>query len=146
MGSSIAEDQALDRVVALKVLHNQLTVDPGFIGRFEQEAKLAARLDHPNLVPIYDLGQIDGLFFIAMGLMAGGSLKDRLKKEGAFGSEKARDVFSQILQGVQVIHENNIIHRDLKPATSSSTNTASPASATLDLPKPCTVMPARLLA
>ena len=110
-----AEDQALDRVVALKVLHNQLTVDPGFIGRFEQEAKLAARLDHPNLVPIYDLGQIDGLFFIAMGLMAGGSLKDRLKKEGAFGSEKARDVFSQILQGVQVIHENNIIHRDLKP-------------------------------
>jgi len=110
-----AEDQTLDRVVAIKVLHSQLTVDPGFIGRFNQEAKLAVRLDHPNLVPIYDLGQIDGRFFIAMGLMSGGSLKDRLNKEGAFDADKARDVFSQILQGMQVIHDNNIIHRDLKP-------------------------------
>lgn len=110
-----AEDQTLDRVVAIKVLHSQLTVDPGFIGRFKQEAKLSARLDHPNLVPIYDLGQIDGRFFIAMGLMIGGSLRDRLNNEGPFDSEKACDVFSQILQGVQVIHENNIIHRDLKP-------------------------------
>ena len=55
--------------------------------------------------------------FIAMGLMSGGRF-NRLNKEGAFDADKARDVFSQILQGMQVIHDNNIIHRDLKPATS----------------------------
>ena len=109
-----ARDSVLGRLVALKVLHSQLTVDPGFIGRFEQEARLAAQLDHPNLVPVHDLGQEDGRYFIAMGLMAGGSLKDRLKG-GALPEEQVHDVLPQILRGLEVIHGNGIIHRDLKP-------------------------------
>ena len=109
-----AKDSVLGRLVALKVLHNQLTVDPGFIGRFEQEAKLAAQLDHPNLVPVYDLGQIEGCFYIALGLMSGGSLKDRLK-QGALPEASAIKISSQILTGLKAIHENGIIHRDLKP-------------------------------
>ena len=110
-----ARDSVLGRYVALKVLHSQLTVDPGFIGRFEQEARLAAQLEHPNLVPVYDLGQEDGRFFIAMGLMTDGSLKDKLKVNGALSDQAVSDVLMQILRGMQFIHDNGVVHRDLKP-------------------------------
>ena len=110
-----ARDSVLGRFVALKVLHSQLTVDPGFIGRFEQEARLAAQLEHPNLVPVYDLGQEDGRFFIAMGLMTDGSLKDKLKANGALSDQAVSDVLMQILRGMQFIHDNGVVHRDLKP-------------------------------
>lgn len=110
-----ANDTILDRIVALKVLHSQLSVDPGFISRFQQEAKLAAKLDHPNLVPIHDLGQEDGKLYIAMGLMNGGSLKDRLKNDGAMSPETCGVVLKEILEGIKLIHDNNIVHRDLKP-------------------------------
>ena len=111
-----AKDHVLSRNVALKVLHGQLTVDPLFLARFEQEAKLAARLEHPNLVPVYDFGQDKGYNYIVMGLMKGGSLKDRLQKHGALGPDQARIVFEQILEGVSHIHQNVVVHRDLKPS------------------------------
>ena len=110
-----ARDSVLGRYIALKVLHSQLTVDPGFIGRFEQEARLAAQLEHPNLVPVHDLGQEDGRFFIAMGLMTEGSLKDKLKAEGALSEQEILDTFRQIIRGLKFIHENGVMHRDLKP-------------------------------
>ncbi|HPL80999.1 MAG TPA: bifunctional serine/threonine-protein kinase/formylglycine-generating enzyme family protein, partial [Anaerolineaceae bacterium] len=110
-----AKDLVLDRHVALKVLHGQLTVDPLFLERFEQEAKLAAKLEHPNLVPVYDFGQAKGFNFIAMGLMTGGSLKDHFEKHGALDPWRAKKVLEDVLNGLVVIHENGIVHRDLKP-------------------------------
>jgi len=111
-----AKDLVLDRHVALKVLHGQLTVDPLFLERFEQEAKLAAKLEHPNLVPVYDFGQAKGYNFIAMGFMTGGSLKDHFEKHGALDPWRAKKVLEDVLNGLVVIHENGIVHRDLKPA------------------------------
>ena len=111
-----AKDTVLGRHVALKVLHGQLTVDPSFILRFEQEARLAAQLEHPNLVPVYDFGQASGYNFIAMGLMRGGSLKDLIATEGALDQTTIRKILPELLESLRVIHENNIIHRDLKPA------------------------------
>ena len=110
-----AQDEVLGRIIALKVLHPGLLVDKSFVSRFRNEARLAAQLEHPNLVPVHDLGQEDGRYYITMAYMAGGSLKDKLK-EGALPEESLRLVFPQILSGLEVIHDNGIIHRDLKPA------------------------------
>jgi serine/threonine protein kinase len=111
-----ARDKVLDRHVALKALHGQLTVDPLFLKRFEQEAKLAAQLEHPNLVPVYDFGQDKGHNYIVIGLMKGGSLKDHIEKNGALESQQTKKVFEQVLEGVSYIHQNDVIHRDLKPS------------------------------
>ena len=111
-----AKDLVLGRHVALKVLHSQHIVDPFFLKRFEQEAKLAAQLEHPNLVPVHDFGQVRGYNYIVMGLMHGGSLKDRLLTQGAFDPNRAKIAFEQILEGVSYIHQNGVIHRDLKPS------------------------------
>jgi len=104
----------LGRIIALKVLHPGLLVDKSFVSRFRNEARLAAQLEHPNLVPVHDLGQEDGRYYITMAYMAGGSLKDKLK-EGALSEESLWKTFPQLLRGLEVIHENGIVHRDLKP-------------------------------
>ena len=109
-----AQDEVLGRVIALKILHPGLLIDRSFVTRFRNEARLAAQIEHPNLVPIYDFGEIDGRIFITMAYMAGGSLKDKLK-EGALSEESLRETIPQLLRGLEVIHENGIVHRDLKP-------------------------------
>ena len=109
-----AQDEVLGRVIALKILHPGLLIDRSFVTRFRNEARLAAQIEHPNLVPIYDFGEIDGRFVITMAYMAGGSLKDKLK-EGALSEESLRETIPQLLRGLEVIHGNGIVHRDLKP-------------------------------
>ena len=111
-----AKDTILGRHVAIKILHGQLSVDPDFLERFEQEARLAAQLEHPNLVPVYDFGQLEGHNFISMGFMRGGSLKDRLIEHGPFDPYRAKKALEDMLEGLSIIHENRIVHRDLKPA------------------------------
>jgi len=111
-----AKDTILGRHVAIKILHGQLSVDPDFLERFEQEARLAAQLEHPNLVPVYDFGQLEGHNFISMGFMRGGSLKDRLIEHGPFDPYRAKKALEDVLEGLSIIHENKIVHRDLKPA------------------------------
>ncbi|HPS42068.1 MAG TPA: serine/threonine-protein kinase, partial [Anaerolineaceae bacterium] len=74
-----AIDTTLDRVVALKILHPQLTTDPDFLERFRNEARLVASLRSPHIVTIHELGEVDGRVFIAMEYLAGGSLKQRLE-------------------------------------------------------------------
>jgi len=111
-----AEDPDLERHVALKILHSQLVVDPLFLNRFKQEAKLSAQLEHPNLVPVYEFGQNKGYNYLAMGFMKGGSLKDHIEKNGVLDSQQAKKIFEQILEGVCYIHHNNVVHRDLKPS------------------------------
>jgi len=110
-----ARDMALDRLVALKILHPNLVNDPTFLGRFRQEARIAAQLDHPNLVPVYEFGESKGRYYIVMGYMGGGSLKELLKREGRLEPERAREVLGQISAGLTHAHRRGIIHRDLKP-------------------------------
>lgn len=111
-----ARDLVLDRIVAIKVLHPNLVNDPLFLSRFKQEAQIAAQIEHANLVPIYDFGETDGHFFIVMGFMPGGSLKELLMKEGPLKKERALEILDQIGMGLAYAHKKGVIHRDLKPA------------------------------
>ena len=110
-----ARDSVLKRAVALKVLHPALTVDPQFLARFQIEAELAAQMEHPNIVPIYDFNQIDGRYVITMGLMARGSLKDHLASYGAMNVHQSKTMLEQVASGLAYAHERDVIHRDLKP-------------------------------
>jgi serine/threonine-protein kinase len=110
-----ALDSVLNRRVAIKVLHPSLTVDTQFLYRFQQEAALAARMEHPNIVTIHDFDQQDGRYFIVMSLMRQGSLKDRLQKLGALSTDQAQIMLKQVASGLAYAHEQGIIHRDLKP-------------------------------
>ena len=130
-----AKDTVLNRLVAVKVLHPNLVNDPTFLVRFKQEAQIAAQLDHPNLVPVYDFGQEEGRYYIAMGYMPGGSLKELLKGEGAFSQDRALDVFNKISAGLQYAHEQGIIHRDLKPGNILFDNLGQPRVSDLGFAK-----------
>jgi len=110
-----AEDQVLGRLVAIKILHPALLVETNFIERFRQEARTAAMLDHSNLVPVYDFGETEGRYYIAMGYMPGGSLKDLLKRESKLEPQRAYEVLAQVSEGLEYAHARGIIHRDLKP-------------------------------
>jgi sugar lactone lactonase YvrE len=110
-----ATDNALDREVALKILHPQLMVDMDFIERFQKEARLVARLEHPNIVTIHDLGEAEGRVYIAMRYLPGGSLRDRLKKSGPIPFDQALEILRQAGAGLGAAHAKGIVHRDIKP-------------------------------
>lgn len=110
-----AHDTSLDRLVALKALHPNLVNDMTFLSRFKQEAKLAARLEHPNIVPVHEFNQADGRYYIVMGLMTKGSLGDLLEKYGPRSSAQTKSFLEQVLNGMAYAHERGVIHRDLKP-------------------------------
>ena len=110
-----ALDRSLKRTVAIKVLHPNLVNDQTFLGRFRQEAQITARLEHSNLVPIYDYGESEGHYYIVMSYMPGGSLKDRIKNEAPFSKEAALTIIEQIAVGLEYSHNRHVIHRDLKP-------------------------------
>ena len=110
-----ATDTVLGVDRALKVLHPALVADDTFISRFKQEAQIAARLEHPNLVPVYDFGETDGRYYLAMKYMPGGSLKDLLVREGKLDQEHAFEILRLVAEGIGFAHKHNIIHRDLKP-------------------------------
>src|SRR5690606_6308601 len=110
-----AQDTVLDRLVAIKVLHNELIVNRSLVERFRQEARLAAKLDHPNLVDVFEFGELQGYYYISMAYMAGGSLKDLLDKTGPLLPNKALKLIIQISEGLGHAHNHGIIHRDLKP-------------------------------
>ena len=110
-----ALDKVLNRQIALKVLHPELLINPNFILRFKHEAQLSARLDHPNILPIYEFGEFEGRYYIVMAYMPDGSLKDLLRKEGKLDKQRSLKIFEQICDGMSYAHSKNIIHRDLKP-------------------------------
>jgi serine/threonine protein kinase len=112
----LAHDQELDRDVAFKVLKNQYASDEQFVERFKSEAKNAASLSHPNIVAIYDRGETeDGAYYIVMERVSGGTLKDRLLKEGPLPAPTAAALALQIARALQVAHEHGMIHRDIRP-------------------------------
>ena len=110
----LAIQQPLGREVALKALMAGLIEDPGFIKRFEQEAKTLARLDHPNILPIIDFVVLPDVAFITMPLVRGGTLRDILNRGPLDGATAFRFLL-EVGQGLQHAHDAGIIHRDLKP-------------------------------
>ncbi len=109
-----ARDMTLERVVALKTLAPHLSSDGAFVQRFLKEARAAARLNHPNIVQIYNFGQVDGIYYLAMEFVDGHSLGTYLKK-GHFSEADAILIARHACQGLGVAHAHGIVHRDIKP-------------------------------
>ncbi|GAB4498795.1 MAG: hypothetical protein OHK0052_12700 [Anaerolineales bacterium] len=111
----LAEDLSLGRRVALKVLHPQMSVDPQFVEGFEAEARLLVQLNHPNIVHLYQFGEVDGRYFIVMPYLSGGTLTQRLTQDGRFSFEQAQTLMVQVCGGLQKMHAQGYLHRDLTP-------------------------------
>jgi serine/threonine-protein kinase len=108
-------DLGLEREVAIKVLHPQLTADPGVMERFRREAMLAARLRHPNIVSIYDIQSRAGLQWYVMELVPGANLAQIVKKDGPFPLQKTTRVLFEALSALDHAHALGLVHRDIKP-------------------------------
>ena len=111
----LAEDQLLGRRLAVKVLHHHFAEDQEFVERFRREASSAAGLSHPNIVGIFDRGEWDGTYYIAMEYVPGSSLKALVRERGPLDPVVAIDIVTQILQAARFAHARGVIHRDLKP-------------------------------
>lgn len=111
-----AREVALDREVALKVLAFDALLNPDAFARFEREAKLAARLDHPNIVPIFAVGQGDGAAYYTMRFVRGGSLESLIERQGALPLADAVRLLHEVASALDFAHAQGIVHRDIKPA------------------------------
>jgi eukaryotic-like serine/threonine-protein kinase len=109
----LAEDSHLQRSVALKILHQRFAQDREFVERFRREAEAAAGLQHPNIVAVFDRGDVDGTYYIAMQLLEGRSLKALI--DGGLTSEQAVGLVRQVLEAAGFAHRHGVVHRDLKP-------------------------------
>ncbi len=109
-----ARDERLGREVAVKILPGSLSRDPDRLRRFEQEARAASALNHPNILTIHDVGERDGVPYVVSELLEGQTLRERLAT-GALPARKAVEYATQISQGLAAAHEKGIVHRDLKP-------------------------------
>ena len=112
----LARDPRLKRKVARKLLAPELAEDEGFRARFLRESQLAASLDHPNVVPVYEAGEAGGLLYIAMRYVPGTDLKALLRAEGAFARERALSLVRQVASALDAAHERRLVHRDVKPS------------------------------
>ncbi|MGZ4664724.1 MAG: protein kinase domain-containing protein [Frankiaceae bacterium] len=110
-----ARDLRLDRPVGLKVLPPELAESPQFRERFLRESRLAASLDHPNIIPVYEAGEDHGLLFIAMRLVGGGNLAARLEQRGRLGPADTVGLLSQVAAALDAAHAAGLVHRDVKP-------------------------------
>src|ERR1700681_1287413 len=111
----LALDQLLGRKVAVKILHHHFAEDQEFVERFRREASSAAGLSHQNIVGIFDRGEWQGTYYIAMEYVAGRSLKTIVREQGALAPAVAIDIVTQILRAARSAHKRGVIHRDLKP-------------------------------
>ncbi len=111
-----ARDTTLDRDVAIKVLPEDFASDPARLARFEREAKLLASLNHPNIATIFGFEESDGVHFIAMELVEGQSLAERIEASGRIDVDEALETARRIALALEAAHEAGVIHRDLKPA------------------------------
>ncbi len=105
----------LDRTVAIKVMSRELVDEPAFRARFEREWKIAAALDHPGVIPIYAAGDENGVLYIVMRYVGGGSLKEALLARGRLEPERAVEVIEQVASALDAAHARGLVHRDIKP-------------------------------
>lgn len=110
-----AVDTRLDRVLALKVMHPALATDAGFVERFIREAKSVARLDHPNVVQVFDQGADGAYVYLAMEYVAGCTVRDVLRERGALRPRAALDILEPVLAALGAAHRAGFVHRDMKP-------------------------------
>jgi serine/threonine-protein kinase len=110
-----ARDRVLDRIVAVKILKDEFSRDKNFVEKFKTEALSAARISHPNIVNIYDVGQENNIHYIVMELVDGKTLKDMIRSQAPLSIEQAVDIAIMVCDGVHHAHEKGIIHRDIKP-------------------------------
>ena len=111
----LARHVGLGRECALKVLYPELTRDEHFVERFAREARSAAQLDHPGIVPIYDMGRVEGRYFIAMKLLPGETL-DAIAERGPLPTDQVLGYLDQIAAALDYAHGRGVIHRDIKPS------------------------------
>jgi serine/threonine-protein kinase len=110
-----AENLRLNNVIALKVLAPELAADDVFRARFLEESRIAASLNHPNVIPIYDMGSSDGLLYIAMRYVSGTDLRQIIKKRGRLQPETALFLLGQVARALDTAHHRGLVHRDVKP-------------------------------
>ncbi len=110
----LAEQRELGRKVALKLLPDELAQDADFRARFERESRLAAAIDHPNVIPLYEAGEVDGVLFLAMRYVDGTDLASRLRA-GPLPSATAIELLAQVAGALDAAHAKGLVHRDVKP-------------------------------
>ncbi len=111
-----ATDLSLERPVALKLIAPELAQDERFRARFLREPKLAAALDHPNVIPIYEAGEHEGQLYLAMRYVEGSDLKTALEREQRLSPERVVAVLAQVAGALDAAHRRGLVHRDVKPA------------------------------
>ena len=111
----LAEHLGMGRKVALKVLASDLAEDERFRERFVRESRLAASLEHPNIVPIHEAGEVDGVLYIAMRYVEGTDLRNLLRDRGTLEPGRAAAIVSQVASALDAAHERGLVHRDVKP-------------------------------
>ena len=111
-----ATDLRLERPVALKLVAPEFAEDELFRRRFLREPRMAASLDHPNVVPIYEAGEHDGQLYLAMRFVDGSDLRTLLRREGGLPAERALDILAQVAGALDAAHRRGLVHRDVKPA------------------------------
>jgi streptogramin lyase len=111
-----ATQTALDRVVALKLIVPELADDPGLRDRFERESRIAASIDHPNVLPLYYAGEQDGVLYQAMRYVDGTDLRTLVRAHGALPADRAVAIVGQVAAALDAAHARGLVHRDVKPA------------------------------
>ncbi len=111
-----ARDLRLKRVVALKLMAPELAADERFRERFAREAELAMSLEHPNVVPIHDAGELDGRLYLVMRFVEGSDLRELLRAEGALDPPRALAIVAQVAHALDAAHAKGLVHRDVKPS------------------------------
>ena len=110
-----ATDTSLDRTIALKLIAPELAEDPRLRARFLKEQRLAAALEHPSVVPIYEAGERDGQLFLAMRFIEGSDLKTAIRRDGGLAPERSLAILAQIADALDAAHRRGLVHRDVKP-------------------------------
>ncbi|BAX91267.1 serine/threonine-protein kinase PknD [Mycobacterium shigaense] len=111
-----AHDTAMGRDVAIKLLQPEFAAEPGFQERFRREAYAAGRLASPNIIPIYETGEIDGRLYLVMPIVNGVDLKEALRRDGPMSPERAVRIVEQVAAALEAAHRSGLVHRDVKPS------------------------------